>query len=81
MKFAQQKLSKYCAEVTPTTGMHLISAHIIDPLLKLQSFRKWHKGMDIIPDHKTSYTTQDHEAFLKYVENKYYALHRRLPVT
>ena len=31
MKLAWQKLSKYCAEVTPSTGMVLISAHILDP--------------------------------------------------
>jgi len=34
VKSAQQKLSKYYAEVTPSTGMLLISAHILD------SFRK-----------------------------------------
>ena len=31
VKLAGQKLSKYCAEVTPTMGMLLISAHILDP--------------------------------------------------
>jgi len=30
VKLARQKLSKYYAEVTPTTGMLLISAHILD---------------------------------------------------
>jgi hypothetical protein len=39
VKLARQKLSKYYAEVTPTTGMLLISAHKLDPFRKLQSFR------------------------------------------
>ena len=81
VKFAQQKLSKYYAEVTPTMDMLLISARILDPFWKLWSFRKWDKGIDINPEDKTSYTTQYHEAFLKYVENQYCAKHRRLSVT
>jgi len=80
VKCARQKLSKYCTEVTPTTSMLLITAHILDPFRKLQSFRKWHKGMDINSEDETSYTTQYQEAFLKYVENEYWAKHRRLPV-
>jgi len=80
VKFPQQKLSKNYTEVTPTTGMHLISAHILDPFRKLWLFRKWDKGMDIIPEDETSYTTQYQEVFLKYVENEYCAKHRRLPV-
>jgi hypothetical protein len=43
VKLAQQKLFKYYAEVTPTTGMFLISTHILDPFHKLRSFRKWDK--------------------------------------
>ena len=39
VKLAQQKLSKDYAEVTPTTGMLLISAHILDPFRKFQLFR------------------------------------------
>jgi len=35
VKFARQKLSKYYAEVTPTTSMLPISAHILDPFWKL----------------------------------------------
>jgi len=81
VKFAWQKLSKYYAEVTPTTGMLLISAHIVHPFRKLGLFRKWDKGMDINPEDKTSYTTQYQEAFLKYVENEYCAKHRRLSVS
>jgi len=34
-KLAQQKLAKSYAEVNPTTGMRLISAHILDPVRKL----------------------------------------------
>jgi hypothetical protein len=37
--------------------------------------------MDITPEDETSYTTQYQEAFLKYVEDKYYAKHTGLPVT
>jgi len=37
--------------------------------------------MDINPQDETSYTcTQYQQAFLKYVQNKYCAKHRRLPV-
>jgi hypothetical protein len=81
MMLARQKLSKDYAEVTPTTGILLISAHILDHFRKLRSFRKWDKGMDINPEDKTSYTTQYQEAFLKYVENEYCAKHRRVPVS
>jgi hypothetical protein len=35
VKLAGQKLSKYYAEVTPTTGILLISAHILDPFRTL----------------------------------------------
>jgi len=80
VKIAPQKHSKYYAEVTPTTGMHLISAHILNPFRKLQLFRKLHKGMDINPEEEISYTTEYQEAFLKYVENGYCAKHRCVPV-
>jgi len=75
VKIARQKLSKYYAEVTPTMGMLLISAHILDSFRKLQSFRKWDKGMDIHSEDETSYTTQYQDAFLKYAENEYCAKH------
>jgi len=81
VKFAQQKLSKYYAEVTPMTVILLISANILEPFRKLWLFGKWDKGMDINPEDETSYTTQYQEAFLKYVENEYCAKHRRLSVT
>jgi len=58
VKCALQKLSKYYTEVTSITGMLLITAHILDPIRKLRSFRKWVKGMDIITEDETSYTTQ-----------------------
>jgi hypothetical protein len=80
VKLARQMLSQYYAEVTPTTGMHLISAHILNPFCKLQSFRKWDKGMDINPQNETSYTTQYHEALLKYMENEYCVKHQGVPV-
>ena len=61
--------------------MLLITAHILDPFRKLRSFRNRDKGIDINPEDETPYTTQYQEAFLKYVENKYCAKHRPLPVT
>jgi len=70
VKFAQLKLYKYYAEVTPTMGMFLILSHILDPFWKLWSFRNWNKAMDINPEDKTPYTTQYQEVFLKYVENE-----------
>jgi hypothetical protein len=57
VKLARQKLSKYHAAVTTMTCMLLISTQILDPFRKLRSFRKWDKGMDINPEHETSYTT------------------------
>jgi len=75
VKLASQQLSKYYAEVTPTTAMLLISAQILNPFRKLRSFRKWDKGMEINLEDKTTYTTQYQEAFPKYVENKYCAKH------
>jgi len=80
VKSDRQRLSKYYAASTPTTGMLLISAHILDPCWKLRLFRKWDKGMDINPEDETSYTTQYQEAFPKYVENEYCAKHRRVLV-
>jgi hypothetical protein len=41
--------------VTPTTGLHLISVHILDFLWKLWSFRKQDKRMDINPEDETFY--------------------------
>jgi len=80
IQFAWQKLSQDYAEVTPTMVMRMISSHILDPFWKLQSVRKWDKGMYIHPEDETSYTTQYKEAFLKYVENEYCAKQRHLPV-
>jgi hypothetical protein len=71
VKLARPKLSKYYAEMTPTRALLLISAHILNPFLKLRSFRKWDKGMYINPDDEKFYTTQRQEAFPKYVENEY----------
>jgi len=80
VKSARQMLSKYYPEVTPTMGMLLISAHVLDSFWMLLSFGKWDKGMDINPEEETSSTTQYEEAFLNYVENEYCAKHRRVPV-
>jgi len=73
VKFAWQKLSKSHPEVTPPTGMHLISTHFLHPFRKLQSFRKWDKEMDLHPVDETPSTTWYEEAFLSYVENAYCA--------
>jgi len=80
VKLARKKVSKYYTEVTPTTGMLLVCAHILDPSRKLLSFKRWDRGMDIDPEDETSYTTQYQESFLKYVENVYCAKHRRVLV-
>jgi hypothetical protein len=72
-KLARPKLSKYSAEVTPTTGMLLISVHILDPLWMLRLFRNWDKGIDINPEDETSYNTQYQEAFLRDVAIQYCA--------
>jgi len=64
VKLARQKLSKYYAEVTPSTGMAPISAHIFDLFHKLRSFRKCDKGIDSNPEDETSCTTQYQEPFV-----------------
>jgi len=73
VKVALQKLSKYYPEVTPTTHLLLISAHIFGPFWKLRSFRKWDQALDNNPEDETSYTTQYQEAFVKYGEDEYCA--------
>jgi hypothetical protein len=80
VKLAQQKLSKYYTEVTPRTGMVLISAQMLYSFRILRSSREWDKGMDINPEDETSYLTQYQEALLKYVENEYCAKHQGVPV-
>ena len=80
MKLAQQKLSKYNTEVTPTTAMLPITAHILEPSQKLLSFRQWDMGMDTNPEDETSYTTQYQQAFLKFVERESCAKHWCVPV-
>jgi len=75
VKLAQQKLCKYYVDVTSTMGIFLISTHILDSFRKLRWFRKLDKRMDNDPEDETSYTTQYHQAFLKYVENEYCAKH------
>jgi len=80
VKLDWRKLSSYYAEVTPTTCMLLISAHILDPFRNLRSCRKWDMGMDINPDDKTSYTTQHKQASLMCEETVYGAKLRRVSV-
>jgi len=53
---------------------------MIDPFEMLGLFQKWAKGMDNNLEDKTSYTTQYHDAFLKYVENEYCAKHKHLSI-
>jgi DNA-directed RNA polymerase delta subunit len=75
VKLARQKMSKFYTDVTQSTGMLLISAHIPDPFWKLRSFTKWDKGMDINLEDETSNTIQYQEAFLKNVGNEYCTKH------
>lgn len=79
MKRVQQKLSHCRADVTPTSGMLLITAHLVDHFWKFPLFRKWEKGMDINPEDETYYTTQYLVVFLKSVENEYCTRHRCVP--
>jgi hypothetical protein len=81
VKLVHQKLSKDYTEVTPTTGLLVISACILQPFWMLQSFKKWVKRMDIQHENKTSYTIHYEEVFLNYEENEYCAKHRCLPST
>jgi len=80
VKFVRQKQSKYYTEVTATTVMLLMLAHILDPLQNLRSSRKWDKGININTKNDNSDTIQYQEAFQKYVENEYCTKNRRLPV-
>jgi hypothetical protein len=80
VKLAQHKFFKYNSEVTPMTGMLLISALILDPFQMVRSFTKCNKGMDINAEDETSYTAQSQEAFLMYVGKEYCPKHRCVPV-
>jgi hypothetical protein len=66
--------------MTLTMGMHLISAHILDPFRMVRLFRQRDEEMDINPEDETSYTTQYHEVLMMYVENEYCAKRRRVVV-
>jgi hypothetical protein len=70
LRLARQKLFKHYAEVTPSPSNLLISAHILNSIRKMRSFRTWDNEKDINPEYETSYTTQYEECFLKYVENE-----------
>jgi len=65
VKFTRQKLFEDYPDVTSTTGMRLISTHILDHFRKLPSFTKWDEVMYITPEEETFYTNQYQEAFLK----------------
>jgi hypothetical protein len=43
MKFVWHNMSRRYTEVTPTTGLRLIVAYILDTFRKLRSVRKWDK--------------------------------------
>jgi len=58
VKLAQQKLSTYSGELTPTTGMLVICTHMLHCFRKFRLFRMGDKGMDVNPEDNTSYTTQ-----------------------
>jgi len=65
VKVVWQKLSKSYVEVTATTVLLLLLAHLLDSSQKLRSFRKWEKQMDINPDDEMCYTIQYQEAIPK----------------
>jgi len=56
VKVAPQKLSKAFTQVTSMTGLHVISAHILDPFRELESFRKWDMVIYIKPEDESSYS-------------------------
>jgi len=58
VKLTRQKLSNYYADVTPTTGMPLYSAHILHHFRKSRLLRKWDQGMDNYCEDVTPNTTQ-----------------------
>jgi len=70
VKFPWQKLSINDAEVTPTTGVHPMSALILDSFQNLSSFQKCDKAMDVNPEDMSFHIAQYEEAFLQYVENE-----------
>jgi hypothetical protein len=76
---ARQMLSDYYRDVTPSSGMPFISAHILDPFWKLRSHRKRDKEIDINPANKTSYTTKSQQPFLQYMENEYFPKDQPVP--
>ena len=76
VKLAWLELSNYSTEVTPTTGMFLISAHILDYVQSCCLFGMWDKGMDIHSEDSTFYTTHDSVKLLKCVQNEYGAKFR-----
>jgi len=80
VKVARQKLSKYHDEVTPMTGLLVISAHILDAIRKLRSYRTWDKVRDSNPEDEIFSTTHYQDAFLQYVQNEYCAQHRLMSV-
>jgi len=73
-------LSKYHPEVTLITSIQLTSANIFDTFGTLLSCWKWDKAMDIYSEDFASYTTQYQQAFLKYVQNQYCAIHWQISI-
>jgi len=61
------------ANTTSMTAMLLILTLILEPFVKLSSFRKWDNGTDTNPEDEIFDTAQHQDAILKYVENEYCA--------
>jgi len=80
VRFTQWKVFKYHDEVTPMMVMLLITTHILNCCRMLPLSRMQLKGKDINPEKLMLLTTQCHDVFLKYVENKYCAKQRHLHV-
>jgi len=80
VKCVREIISQYDAEVTPTTGMVLVFARILNPFQMLPLFMRWGKGMDTNPEDQTPYATQSQEAFLRYAVNEYCAKHQVISV-
>jgi hypothetical protein len=80
-KIDRLKLSIYYPDMSPTAGIHLISAQLVDPIHNLISFGMLDRGMDINSEDGTSNTTHHQEAILMYVMNQYCGKHRWVSVS
>ena len=75
MTLGRQKLSKYSPTGTPSTGMQLGSAHIVNLFWMLRLFRKGDNGIENNPHDETFRTIYYQEVFVKSVQIEFCAKH------